>query len=103
MDILNAGEERKEEERKGHWEVCLVSEYPDENVFVWARDVVSSLRSPNFSHIPIECFATYFEWDPTHSEADLKKAPTRKATGGDVISFGIQRFKIVLQGREQSS
>ena len=68
------GEEVKEQ--SGDWEVCLVNEYPEENVFVWARDVVSSLRTSQFSHIPIEYFGTYFECDPIYSEKELTNAPS---------------------------
>ena len=79
--------------------MCIVNVYPEEeNIFVWARDVVSELRTPQFSFIPTEYFATYFEWDPIHTAKELESAATSKVTGADVLSFGSQRFKLLLKG-----
>lgn len=36
---VKSREGMEEVEETGEWEVCLGNEYPDENVFVWARKV----------------------------------------------------------------
>ena len=78
--------------------MCIVNVYPEEeNIFVWARDVVSELRTPQFSSIPTEYFSTYFEWDPIHTAKELDSAPTSKVTGADALSFGSQRFSLLLK------
>lgn len=99
-EILGVKKERKGE---GEWEVCLVTEYIDENVFVWAREVVSSKRTSDYAHIPIEYFATYFDWDPSYAEKDARNAPSSAVTGADVLSFGSQKFKLSIEGKVQKA
>ena len=64
---------------------------------MWARETEGEeIDAPN--SVPIEHRATYFSVDILYSKKELNYAPSDVATGGDVFSFGIQRFKVVLEG-----